>query len=404
VNAPSTPAFSRSTFARRLAVHAGLAAGGVLIFLVLFLTSGRVLAGGGLGWDGRGYAKVMAEGLDYGSEVTRTRPLLPLLTRIPYALGLGVIPSFQVMNVIYAFTLYLFTALILDAYGAGTRVKALVIGNLALCIATSKMFAYYPVQIDLGALAVMTAAFYFVMTDRHAVAGAMGLLAVASREFGLVVVLCGLHRAFRRGRWLSAAWYLPALVGVAVVRRLTYSEGVLSAKDAIANLSLWLQPAFPAAFLYFTVTVFGGISALLVLRPRLGSSQLQREPELATYLIVIAGLSALGSLDVWRYLVFALPVALVLIARYFDELSRPVDILMAAAMTFVTVMTQRPFQRMDQDLYFQDWFPLYTIISPVPPQWDFLALWGMRLTAMVLVLTALVLTRRLRSRVQEQTT
>jgi hypothetical protein len=389
---------------RRLVVHAGLAAAGVLIFQLLLMTSGRVLAGDGLGWDGRGYARVMAEGLDFGSEVTRTRPLLPLVTRIPYSLGLDVIPSFQLMNAIYAFTLYLFTALILDAYGAGTRVKALIIGNLALCVATSKMFAYYPVQIDLGALAVMTAAFYFVVTDRHALAGAVGMLAVASREFGVVVVLCGLHRTYRRGQWLNAAWYLPAVLMVAVVRRLTYSEGVLSARDAIANVSLWLHPAFPTAFLYFTLTVLGGISALLVLQPRLGAAQLRREPELATYLIVIAGLSALGSLDVWRYLVFALPVALVLIARYFNDLSRPLDVLMASAMTFVTVMTQRPFQRMDQDLYFQDWFPLYAIIGPVPPKWDFLALWGMRLTAMLMILAALVLIRRLHPRVHEQTT
>jgi hypothetical protein len=169
-------------------------------------------------------------------------------------------------------------------------------------------------------------------------------------------------------------------------------------------VSLWLHPAFPTAFLYFAVTVFGGISALLVLHPRWGAAQLRREPELATYLIVVAGLSALGSLDVWRYLVFALPVGLVLIARYFDEASGPVEPMMAAAMTFVTVITQRPLQRMDQDLYFQDWFPLYTIISDTPPPWDFLALWGMRLTALLLLLVAFVLIRRRRPRVREQAT
>jgi hypothetical protein len=168
---------------------------------------------------------MMAEGLDQGSEQTGTRPLLPLLTRIPHALGLDVIPSFQVMNVVYAFTLYLFCALILDAYGADTRLKALIIGNLALCIATSKMFAFYAVQIDLGVLALVTAGFYFVMTDRHALAAAVAVLAMASREFGIVLVLCGSHRAFRRGRWRDAAWYLPGLAVGILVRRWTYSEG-----------------------------------------------------------------------------------------------------------------------------------------------------------------------------------
>ena len=372
---------------------------------MLVLTSGRIVAGGGLGWDGRGYARIMSEGLDQGSEMTRTRPLLPLLTRIPHAFGLDVIPSFQLMNAVYAFTLYLFCSLILGAYGASLPVRALVVGNLALCIATSRMFAFYPVQIDLGVLALVTAGFYFVMTDRHALGGAVAIVAMASREFGLVLVLCGLHRAFRppspmagvgfgeAGRWRNGAWYLPALGVGAFVRWWTYSEGILSTSDALANLKFLLQPAFVTAFAYFTVTVLGGISALLVLRPRWCAARLRREPELASYLLVIAGLTAIGNLDVWRYLMFALPVGLVLIAQYFDGLPPPVAGITAAAMTFVTVITQRPFQRMDQDVYFQDWFPLYSII-PGPPPRDLLMLWGMRLIAMVLLLLLIQLLQR----------
>jgi len=385
---------------------------------MLVLTSGRIIAGGGLGWDGRGYARIMAEGLDQGSQMTRTRPLLPLLTRVPHAFGLDVIPSFQVMNAVYAFTLYLFCSLILDAYGAGTPLRTLVIGNLALSIATSRMFAFYPVQIDLGVLALVTAGFYFVVTDRHALAGAVALVAMASREFGLVVVLCGLHRAFRQGRppspragagfgeaglWRGAAWYLPALAVGAFVRWWTYSEGILSSSDALANLKFWLQPAFVTAFAYFTVTVLGGISALLVVRPRWCAARLRREPELASYLLVIAGLTAIGNLDVWRYLLFALPVGLVLIAQYFEGLPPSVARVTAAAMTFVTVITQRPFQRMDQDVYFQDWFPLYSII-PGPPTRDLLTLWGMRLIALILILILLHLIQRSASGKQEQTT
>jgi hypothetical protein len=381
---------------------------------MLVLTSGRIIAGGGLGWDGRGYARMMAEGLDQGSEQTGTRPLLPLLTRIPHALGLDIIPSFQAMNAVYAFTLYLFCSLLLDAYGASVSVRALVIGNLALCIATSKMFAFYPVQIDLGVLALVTAGFYFVVTDRHALAGAVAILAMASREFGLVVVLCGLHRAFRQGRpslpkrlsgvsWLrDGAWYLPALGVGALVRWWTYSEGILSSGEALANLRFWLQPPFVAAFAYFTVTVLGGISALLILRPRWCATRLRQEPELASYLLVIAGLTAIGNLDVWRYLVFALPVGLALIARYFDGLPLSGARITAAAMTFVTVITQRPFQRMDQDLYFQDWFPLYGIL-PGPPARDLLTLWGMRLIALILILILIQSIRRSASGVQEQT-
>ncbi|MGH9240174.1 MAG: restriction endonuclease [Vicinamibacterales bacterium] len=129
----------------------------------------------------------MAEGLDHASEVTRTRPLLPLLTRVPHALGLDVIPSFQVMNVLYAFTLYLFSVLILDAYGARMRVKALVVANLALCIATSKMFAYYPVQIDLGVLALVTA----------------GILSPEVAGVGLTIVEA--NHVIHYGRWWNPA-------------------------------------------------------------------------------------------------------------------------------------------------------------------------------------------------------
>ena len=381
---------------------------------MLVLTSDRIVAGGGLGWDGRGYARMMTEGLDQGSEQTGTRPLLPLLTRIPHALGLDVIPSFQVMNAVYAFTLYLFCSLILDAYGASVPVRALVVGNLALSIATSRMFAFYPVQIDLGVLALVTAGFYFVMTDRHMLAGAVAMVAMASREFGLVVVLCGLHRAFRQRRpslpkrlggvsWLrDGAWYLPALGVGAFVRWWTYSAGILSSGDALANLKFWLQPAFVTAFAYFTVTVLGGISALLVIRPRWCAARLRREPEMASYLLVIAGLTAIGNLDVWRYLMFALPVALVLIAQYFEGLPPSVARVTAAAMTFVTVITQRPFQRMDQDLYFQDWFPLYSVI-PGPPTRELLTLWGMRLIALILLLILIQLLQRSASSVHEQT-
>ena len=130
------------------------------------------------------------------------------------------------MNAIYAFILYLFVALILDHYGVHTRFKVVVIANLALCIATSKMFAYYPVQIDLGALALLTAAFYFTITDRHGIAGAVCILAVASREFAGAALLCGLHRTFRQGRWPAALWYAPAMVVAIAVRAATSGGGV----------------------------------------------------------------------------------------------------------------------------------------------------------------------------------
>jgi hypothetical protein len=152
---------------------------------------------------------------------------------------------------VYAFTLYLFIALIIDLYDTRARVKAIVIGNVALCIATSKMFAYYPVQIDLGTLALMAAAFYFVMTDRHWLAGAVCALALASREFGVAALLCGAHRTFRRGRlWPDGLWYLPC-APVAVGREELEHRLRRSAYDR----NLVLQP-----YLIIHVRWPGGIS------------------------------------------------------------------------------------------------------------------------------------------------
>jgi hypothetical protein len=390
----------------RVRLNLARAAAGTLIFLTLFTTSGRIVAGDGLGWDGRGYASLMTDGLDRGSDATRVRPLIPLLTRIPYSLGLDVIQSFQVMNAIYAFVLYLFVALILDHYGVHTRFKIVVIANLALCIATSKQFAYYPVLVDLGAVALLTAAFYFTITDRDGLAGAVCVLAVASREFAGAAVLCGLHRTFRQGRWPAALWYVPAVVVAIAVRAATSAEGsATSIADATMRYSLlvifWQSPLlYAAAIAYFTLTVFGGMSVLLGLHPRWCGRQLREQPEQLTFLVVVVGLTMTG-IDFWRYLMFALPVAVVLIAQYYRDhlqatlLERP----SAAAMLFATIITQRPFQRMDPAIFFREWFPQYDVFYRTASP-DFLMLWGMRLTALLMLLMLFASIAR-SSRVQE---
>jgi len=376
----------------RVQLNLSLAAAGTLIFLTLFLTSGRIVAGDGLGWDGRGYASLMTDGLDQGSDATRVRPLMPLVTRLPYSLGLDVIQSFQVMNAVYAFVLYLFVALILDHYGVRTRFKVVVIANLALCIVTSKMFAYYPVLIDLGALALLTAAFYFTITDRHGIAGAVCILAVASREFAAAALLCGLHRTWRQGRWPAALWYVPAIVVATAVRAATTAQGTAtSIVDATLRYSLpvlvWQSPIlYGAAFAYFVLTVFGGMSVLLGLHPRWFGTRLRAEPELATFLVVVVALTATG-IDMSRYLMFALPVIVALIGQYYRDhlqdtrLERPI----AAAMLFATVITQKPFERMDAAIYFREWFPQWDVFNGLASP-DFIMLWGLRLSALMMLM------------------
>jgi hypothetical protein len=347
---------------------------GVLLFHVVSLVSGKVANGDGLGWDGRLYAQMVTGQLDEGSANTQTRPLLPLVTRVPYSLGLDIIDSFRLMNYLYAFVLYLFAALLLERYGATARVRA----------------------------AVMTGAFYYVATGRRWLGPIACVLAVASREFGIAVALYGIHLALRQRRFGDALAFLPA-VAVMIAIRWAVAAGApqdaapLSVGDAVANLALWRSPTFVIAFVYFTVTVFGGISVLLALRPRWLAGRLVDEPELATFLVVIVGAAAVGDLDIWRYLMFALPVGVVLIGRYWADLPAGAVPVVAVAMTVATIITQQPFQHMDEALYFRDWFPLYfegrRAAAP-----DLVPVWSLRLTSLALIMTAIGFTVRGRVR------
>ena len=68
---------------RGLATNLAITAVGLTIFVALHVRTGRVEANDGLGWDGRQYAHMVTGGLKDGNGSTQTRPLLPLLTRIP---------------------------------------------------------------------------------------------------------------------------------------------------------------------------------------------------------------------------------------------------------------------------------------------------------------------------------
>ena len=382
----------------RLAVNGAIALGAVLVFHLVSIASGKLGEMRGLGWDGENYTRMVTGTLADGSMNTQTRPLLVLAVRVPHAFGLDIVSSFHLLNYLYAFVLYLAVALILQRYGASLAVRAGVTANVALCIATSKMFAFYPVQIDLGAIALVTVAFYLVTTDRRWLAAIACVLAAASREFGIAPAFFGIHRTLRRGRpWYEALAYAPGLLTIALVRWWVMAsnvgdardDGPLSIADAIQNLAFLASPGFVAGFAYFAITVFGGISVLLVLRPRWSLGRLREQPELATFLLLIVGMSVAGNLDIWRYLVFALPVAIVLIAQYCRGYDPGETGRFLLAMTLVTILTQRPFEAMDRLKYFRDWFPLYHYFEARPPIDGLIAVWAARMGALILAMVAL---------------
>lgn len=382
----------------RWVVNLGIAACGVLVFHLVSLSSGKVADNRGLGWDGEAYAVMVTGALSDGKPYPQSRPLPVLAARIPYALGLDLVQGFTILNYIYAFALYLAAALLLERYRAGPGVRLAIVGNIALCIGTSKMFAFYPVQIDLGALALVTAAFYLAGGNRPWLAGLACALAGASREFAAAVALYGIHRRVRLGDgWLSTALtYLPTFATLVLIRWWvavshpgSSAPGVLVIDDAIRNLGLWLSPAYVAVFAYFAVSVFGGVSAVLLVRGSWALRRLRAEPELATFLVVIGGLSALGNIDIWRYLVFALPAALALIGPFWHEQSPVQGRRLLVAVTLFTLLTQRPFERMDTLMYFRDWFPLYHYYGHRDPLSELIPVWAVRLTSLLLLTAAL---------------
>jgi hypothetical protein len=346
-------------------VNVVITALGLTLFAGLNARTGRLDANDGLGWDGRQYAHMVTGGLKDGTASTQTRPLLPLLTRIPYKAGLDIIPAFQWMNFVYAAVLYFFLCLILDHYGTAPAYKAYFVATVALCISTSKMFAFYPVQVDLGALALMTAATFVVLTRTGWPAGAAVLLAVTAREFAAAVALFGFHRELRQGIGLRRATltYAPAVAVMFLLRNWARATNVgdrrrplATFEEIFAGFALALDPAFIAFFLYFMVTLLGGVVLVLLLRPVWTVRQLIAAPELATLAIPIVAAAAVGS-DIWRYGVFLLPALAILFGAY-ARAHRPGILVLAAALLF-TLATQQPFVPMDMVQYFRDWFPVY---------------------------------------------
>lgn len=383
-----------------LFVNAAVSGIGLAMYHAVSILSGRLPQAGGLGWDGRVYADMVTRGFSRGEATMLSRPLVVLINRIPYALGLDVVRSFQLANYVYAFLLYFAVCLLLDRHRAVTSAKAVIVGNLALCIATSRMFAFYPVQVDLGALAVIAWAFYAIDADHVWIAGAAGLAAVASREFGVAVVLYGVHRAIRERRpWRNVAVVgVPGLAGFALIRwwaEATARGGApVSIGAALQNAAYWRTPAFAAAFVYFGVLLFGGLSVLLAVRPAWCWRRLRAQPELATYLAVVLVLSAFGSLDIWRYLVFTLPAVVWLLGEYWDDAVLVSTRRLLVAATLVTLVTQRPFDTMDVPRYFRDWFPLYPYFGLYPRSVDFTWVWSLRATSAALLVSMLALIAR----------
>jgi hypothetical protein len=346
---------------------------GTAIFTYLAVTHDIIAARGGLGFDGVNYAQMLTALRD-GTAMTRLRPLVVLLNRPAYHVTKSAVFAFGLMNHAYACMLWYQLCQLYKRVDPRPLGRLFLIVTLSLCIATSKMFAYYPVLIDLGAYAFITWAVQRVLRGPGIVTAIAVAAAMLSREFGVAVLLFGLHRFVRlRTPWRTiAATLVP---GAALFAGLvTWSARVSTAPGAslfspdnlARTASYWNDPVFVVFFLYFAVTVFGSISIVLATRGDVVLQTVHAEPEWFTFTAPILLAAALGDADIWRYLAYVLPAAVTVYAACASEWSlRRLTIISLFGLA-LTLVLQDPFKEMTIPEYFRRWFPYYLATGKVP--------------------------------------
>jgi len=350
-----------------------VAAAGTAVFTYLALAHDIIAVRGGLGFDGRDYAQMLTA-LSAGTAATRLRPLIVLLDRPAYLATRSAIFAFGLMNHVYAFMLWYQVCQLYKRIDPRPLGRLLVVVTLSLCIATSKMFAYYPVLVDLGAYAFIAWGVNRVLRGPGNVTAVAVAAAMLSREFGVCVMLFALHRYLRlRLPWQAIArtcapGVLLLFATVLWSRTLPPSTNpsIFSPANIARTTTLWNDPLFVGLFLYFAATVFGSVSIVLATRGDTILRAVVVEPEWVTFAAPIVVAAALGDADMWRYLAYLLPAAVVIYAACAAEwsLSRLVTVsLFGLALTLVL---QDPFKEMTVPEYFRRWFPYYVAAGKIP--------------------------------------
>jgi hypothetical protein len=400
----------------KVAVNIACGVLAVVLLLLLGQITGRISVNRGYGFDGEHYARMIERGFEEGTPGMRLRPVVLLINdEVNYHVFHNPLTTFRAMNVVYAFALAVILADLCQRYGASPVATAIFVLNLFLCISIAKMFAFYPTLIDLGAYAFMAASVWAILAGHRLLIVVTSILAVLSREFAAVNVLFGIIRDLRTGRSLPtvAATYAPAVVAFFAIRRFAagYVQGTESGEPVFSvgglvaallqNTAWWSDPAYAVLWLYFAATLFGGISLFLLTASRPILLRLRNEPEWLAIVMPILAVTVLGYTDMWRYGAFVVPVLPVFWAWGVAGVKPGrAQLLLFMAVFAATVATQRPWQHMDMDAYFRDWFPYYVVLenrAAAPAAlWP---VWRNYLAVAVVSLVALVLVRQRAERV-----
>jgi len=389
-----------ASLTRDTRVDVALALAAVLLLFALQGVTGAIQVNEGRGWDGADYAVMLRDSLTSGTANTALRPLVVLLNRPAYRLLGSEVSAFRVMNFLYAALLSVAACRLFARYNPRVGARALLVLNLFLCIATAKYAAFYPVLIDMGALAIITAAIAAIVSGHRVLAAAALVGAVTAREFGVAAVLFALVHDVRRRTPLRTilATSAPAVVALALVRlfvQRSFDEAAapLSFARLLANLQLWQDPVFAGLFVYFLLTLFGGISLFAAGAAPAVLRLWKREWEWVAFAGFIGAASAAGDADIWRYLVYLLPAAVAAVGAASRDLSawKTRSACAAALALAATLVTQRPWERVDLVVYFRDWFPYYlhTGRAPIDHPPSLWPLWGWRFLIAVGLLWAM---------------
>ena len=285
-----------------------LAVAAMAVFLGVGAFSGAITVNHGYGYDGFAYVGMVNEGMGGGNPSTRLRPVVVLLVAAANRLVFhDPLASFRALNVVFTGVLALALASLCRRYGASRAATTTLIVNLALAISTAKMFGFYPTLVDLGAYVFMTLGAMAIVAGHRVPIVVACVLAVLSREFAGTLIVFGVIRdlRLRRSVLAVAATYLPVAAAVVWGRWLALSYSVAGeemralttttlAASLLANLTWWRDPRYVAFWLYFAVTLFGGVSMAILASGRAWSSCLRREPEWLAILLPIAAITTMG--------------------------------------------------------------------------------------------------------------
>jgi hypothetical protein len=350
--------------------HLTMAIVAMVIYGALHIPLGRIPVANGAGWDGIDYVAMLDNGWAAGGPNTQLRPLVVWLTQPAYALVSSPAQAFDVTNYVFTGLLAFLFSLLMEWYGASSLARWIAI----VCISLSNAYrlpAYYPVLIDLGGHAMMVLAIWHIIAGPRWAAALASMAAVLSREYAPVVLIFGAWRDRRLHVPVKTilATYLPAAVIYLAVRMVVDARSPAEGNTLqtfVRNLGLWTGPLFPAFYVYFLLTIAGGVSLVLAAQPQRWWRLLREEPEWLGFALPIVLVTAFVGIDIWRYLTALTPLIVVLFARCSREWRGRETVVLMSAVVVLTLVTQMPFQGMDLTRYFTEWFPYYAWTNTAP--------------------------------------